>query len=403
MMTRYSLQALIDLSKHQVFGPRIKKVSFCPNRLNTHYARDVEDRLSAVKASDRIRGIKEAREHLTWYLTRLEEEVQLQESGDAMVLLKQAFVALQSHGNPIHLIATSEHHVQGLGAPIGVKEFEKGRPFRFASKQVLSWASLRAFACQDISRSLLVMLETALAANCDVNGLTLRAKYTQSAPVADEAPYMSDPVLKALSTLTKLELIIGEPALVGELDKTLETIIPVAKSVERFVLWLSRYQHIICPEPQLAEYVHHTLSMLNSSALSQIWLDSVIVYADHLVDMFRRHKDTLKDLTMSEVTLIGSWDDVVLYIRDELSLEKFVMVRSWNIDHGQYQMEIGEEESWLFGGVEFSGREAVKSGLTDVLSEMNKEITEPEYEADWKNDRLQKSIRDQTIRFTTMR
>ena len=129
------------------------------------------------------------------------------------------------------------------------------------------------------------------------------------------------------------------------------------------------------------------MTVLESHALRQIWLREIVVYPKGLLFMLGKHKDTLKELTISNVLLIGPWDKILLSIKDELRLDKLVMINLSTVDFHEFHddFKIEDAEIVIDGGIEFNGPGQVISGIVEVLSKWNRQRADPNYKPSWKS------------------
>jgi hypothetical protein len=106
-----------------------------------------------------------------------------------------------------------------------------------------------------------------------------------------------------------------------------------------------------------------------------------------LLEMHRKHRGTLKEVTISNVTLLGSWHEVPLSIRDELCLDKLVLIHLFTVD--EYEFRTGtvsaENEYSLNGRIEFDGQQKVISGIDEVFNKWTKRRVDPGYDPSWWN------------------
>ncbi|KAG9604819.1 hypothetical protein KCU77_g1114, partial [Aureobasidium melanogenum] len=191
----------------------------------------------------------------------------------------------------------------------------------------------------------------------------------------------------ALSSLETLDLSIGEHDYVKDVDKTLEAFVSQAKGLKRFDLMVIESEdHEEAddrPSPsESIEYASQIIRILNSDALRWVWLADVTIFEVDLITMLTGHQSTLKEVVLSDVTLAGAWDGVLLCLRDKLSLERFVIVGARQT-HGDDLEEGSYGGFWVDGGVELNGDEEITSRLTDVLSQKSRQRTDADFRPNW--------------------
>ncbi|KAH0369537.1 hypothetical protein KCU65_g3296, partial [Aureobasidium melanogenum] len=234
MLSRYSLQQLIDLCKHPLVGPYVQEVCFCPYRMSRAFLDQLNQQLYRLMHDDRLNSLNMVKTYLVWYVDKLEDELRLEKQKQTKRLLEEAFKALRVCDTPVTLSAILTPSQAYTGAPLGLGAFSQGR---------------------------------------------LNDEEFQSC-----SPFHSIP----------------------------------------------------------------------------------------------------KEIVILEVVLIGSWDDVLLWIKHNLRLEKFVLSNTYTYDRRNFQTR-GQEwrKVWLDGGVEFAEHDKVTLGLADVLDKKRRQRLDPGYSPDW--------------------
>lgn len=108
MVSRRSLQELVTFCKHDLIGPYIEEIVFHPCQLNARFLSKIQDDMYTWMARRDLVAIAKARRHIQWYFTKLEDEIRLEESGDAKMFFEQAFGALRALQKPIKLTLTTK-------------------------------------------------------------------------------------------------------------------------------------------------------------------------------------------------------------------------------------------------------------------------------------------------------
>ncbi|KAG9566953.1 hypothetical protein KCU71_g1655, partial [Aureobasidium melanogenum] len=379
VLSRHGLQEFVELCKHPLFGPHVQDIGFDSCRLDSKFVQELGAQMDSLITNNKLNAVKHAKEYLNWYLLKLEEELQFEGSGDMSVLLKKAFATLQLHGNPIGLTVKTifnDHFHEPL--PIGHKDSMAGRP---DNDQLARYC---AFACRGLSPVLVMVFKLASAAGCNIRRLSISKNALDEALVSDDPVNLDCQSKAALSSLERLELHSSELDYTKAVDKTLEAFFLQAKGLKRleFSLGTSEYfdedtQDI--PPPSLSiDYSSQVLRMVNSDALRQVRLSDIPITDDDLLSMLLRHDRSLKELALKDIKLFGSWNTVLLSIRDKLCLDRLVMVNLNDIYEEELE-EGGFGETWLSGGLEFIGNEKVMSGLTEVVSQKSRQETEPDF------------------------
>ncbi|THY81530.1 hypothetical protein D6C95_09081 [Aureobasidium pullulans] len=103
MITRESLQALVDICKHPVFGPHVRKVRLSNHRYDPYLLPNVVSGMAAATFSRRHVDVHLIRGKLQSLMDLISAQWTLTESGDALKLLTEAFETLGTTGKPIAL------------------------------------------------------------------------------------------------------------------------------------------------------------------------------------------------------------------------------------------------------------------------------------------------------------
>lgn len=324
-----------------------------------------------------FQGIMHARRVIQWYLTRLEDEMRLEESGDAKALLEQAFSALRVYANPVKLTVTTRGW------------FDTMFGYRHGGNSKLgACGDIPFYTHRETAGSLLRVLEVAFRAGCQIKVLKVMTDYKESSSRRDKAIDISGDTARALCRLADLELDVGQAC--SEFIKLDSALISVLSGVKGLVRVTFRSDPDYVFEPpswDLAACISDMISALESHALRQAWMKEIVVFPDALLVMLRKHKSTLRNLTLSDVFLVGAWDTLLLNIRDELRLDKLVMINLSAIDEQELEDDDRPTEirSWLSGGVELDGHERVTAGIDEVLSEWNRQGADPNYKPSWRS------------------
>lgn len=315
----------------------------------------------------------EAKTYVEWYFERVEEEMHLETSSDVQMFLKEAFCALRKYQRPIKFITTTEPSRNVLFSHSNKRE---SRP---QFEKFLSFSKI-AYAQHGDLTPILRVFEAALEAGCHIQACEVR-----SDAECHKLVHLSQAGSKALSCLRRLAIDTSGSIPSGNTDTTVETMVSGAKRLERLVL--SSDTEYAKKSWNLSLYVYRLMTVLESHALRQIWLREIVVYPKGLLFMLGKHKDTLKELTISNVLLIGPWDKILLSIKDELRLDKLVMINLSTVDFHEFHDDFEIEDAGIDidGGIELNGSEQVMSGIDEVFSRWNRERVDPDYKPSWRS------------------
>jgi hypothetical protein len=258
------------------------------------------------------------------------------------------------------------------------------RDSRSYVKDCISLSAI-AYGHWDASMSLLRIFQAVSAAGGQIHPLRVKV-HALTAPTTCLRPlHLTTQTAQALSRLRSLELDIDGFRGIYCTDITLETILSSVKGLVR-VTFSSNSWYVQHPQSwELTVYISQALTTLESHALRQIWLRDIVILSEDLVIMLLKHQSNLTELTMSNVLLVGSWNIVLQRVRDELRLDKFVMINLFAVDDGEFRTDVEDAEVVysLKGGVEFNGQGKVMSGIDEVLSKWDRQRVDPDYVPSW--------------------
>jgi hypothetical protein len=369
MISTHSLQELVALCKHELIGPYVQEIVFYPCSLSNKYLGEIQVQTASLITKGDFEGVATIKRHVEWYFTRLEDEIHLEKSGDAKMLLQQAFGAVR---RPIKLTATTSNLSNILFTH---SEWRDSRP---RIEEFISFSKI-AYHHGGGSMSILTVFEAAIAAGSQIHAFKVSMDTESTQPV-----YLSEELAQALSRLERLEIDIG-PSPITRTEKTLVAIISNARGLLQVVY--SSNPEYVKKSWSLAWHISRQARVLSSHALRQRWMREVVVHSRSLVMMLRKHRNTLKELTIFNVLLLGPWDRILLVIRDELRLDKLVWINlsAANEDDFMSNAETAPVTTSIHGGVELNGHEKLISGIDGVLSKWNRQRSDPDYVPSWRS------------------
>jgi len=381
MASRRSLQRLAALCKHDLIGPYIQEIIFYPCRSDTKFFGEIQSDLGRGTVTRDLVVVAKVKRYTQWYLRRLEDEIRLRDSGDAKAFLEQAFSALRAYRKPIKLVATSRmsldvistHHEWGDSRP-GMEELRSFSETAFAPGGGLEFIS--------------TIFEAAIATDSQIHTLGTKMdtpRYSLRRIRSSEDTSLSWQSAQAAARLERLEVDLGGSELEGTIENILVAIVVNARELKRVVFFSS--PQYVKRTWSSACYMFRLVRVLESRALRQIWLREVVILPKHFVAMLRKHKDTLEELTIFGVLLLGSWNEVLTRIRDDLRLNSLVMVNLFAANECEFRNVQGNPRinNLLEGGIEMRGNDKVTAGIDEVLSKWNTQRMYPDYKPSWRS------------------
>ncbi|THW89544.1 hypothetical protein D6D15_05205 [Aureobasidium pullulans] len=380
MMTRESLQALVDICKHPVFGPHVRKVQLSNHRYDPYLLPNIISGMAAATYSRGHADVHLIRAKLQSLMDLISAQWTLTESGDALKLLTEAFKILGTTGKPIAL-ASQQHN---LGShPIGfTNSFFDVHPTNSDGRTPVS----------AMYPTLEILLNAAQAGNCSVAELEVGVDCSTDYglwPRPDEEESFQQ-FSKSLLIGVK-EFRVGfewqtenglnnftTPGYITSLLKCLP------KDLKTFVLRSNvdvdgtKYLSIL--EAQLTQ---NCFSVMRVNNLESICLSNLCICEESLFRILNLSKKTLISLTLENISLIGDWDVVLSRIAasccnpQQVSLDGAHKVFIENPQPGYTgynNLEIVSK--WYPSAIKFHGKDAFSLGLEGFIEHQEVERKE---------------------------
>ncbi|TIA31228.1 hypothetical protein D6C78_09075 [Aureobasidium pullulans] len=372
MMTRESLQALVDICKHPVFGPHVRKVQLSNRRFNADmlpYLGSKMTEASKIRHAhddmDLVRGELQALMDLVyaqWTLTK---------SGDALKLLTEAFKILGTTGKPIAL-ASQQHN---LGShPIGFTN----SPFDVHPTDPNERNPTSA-----MYPTLEILSNAAQAGNCSVAeleaGVDCFTNYgiVRNPGEAESFQQFSKPLLVGVK-----EFRVGfewqsqnglqnftTPSYITSLLKCLP------KDLKTFVLRsnldVDATKNISYMEAHLTQ---HCFSVIQVNNLESICLSKLCIHEESLFRILNLSKKTLISLKMENISLIGDWDVVLSRIAESCcSLQQVSLDGAHKVLIDNHLETVSK---WYPSAMRFHGKDVFSLGLEGFIEHQGVERQE---------------------------
>ncbi|THZ77395.1 hypothetical protein D6C84_08507 [Aureobasidium pullulans] len=367
MLTRYSLEALVEICKHPLFGPHVRGIAFDSCRLNDMLFCDIKRRLETSHTDEDLVAMTQARKEMNLYLELFEQEQSLQQTGEASRLIRDAFGILRRYGNTVKMNIPSEAIEHYDIFPIGYRKAVE----KFPQHDDDDWKHV--MSRKEIPSTFLMTLEAADTSGCEIASLRIEAwgfDYCDTYPDISKIRIQ----FEALTALTDVELRLGHGALCCGLEKILEVTLPFANSLQK-VSFTSDESAEVQPSLEVLESAARVLGSVNSDKLTHLELYSVSLRKTDLLKVLGQHKKTFKQLILEDTPLVGSWVQLLSWIRDNLSLDKLVINLVSEFDEQEVSQDgYTEPTTWFRGGFDIRGATAMRPALDKFLAQKRKEL-----------------------------
>ncbi|THY09458.1 hypothetical protein D6D01_09508 [Aureobasidium pullulans] len=297
MMSRYSLQTLISICEHPVFGPR----SGVPSALLSES--------SAVKSTD-SRGHQEHRQgrqptSVFWGSLRAPEH----RFQTPIVLVSETYGVSEK----------AEAQEQALAPPIGHNARIMDPLFEIRSRTGDDDA--------DCTPALLYLIQAASKTGCNVTGMNIHHCDAIGLGSFSDLPLSSDET-KLLCGIRNTSITIDGAYHNPETVGCLKHFFAHVKNITQ--LRFHTFCHIQHRDYQCV-YLGHLLRPTYLSKLQSLKLDGFVTSSKDLKDFLARHKSTLKEIDITNIMIFDDWakdgplSEMFAWIRDELTLKRVLI------------------------------------------------------------------------------
>ncbi|THX47444.1 hypothetical protein D6D06_09620 [Aureobasidium pullulans] len=374
MISRYSLQTLISICEHPIFGPYVRKVRL---QAFPQFVRE---------ARNTTRFLKKVASHLRYHpnLLRLnprvhadinsivEADALLRSSGEAIELLSTAFKSLTTYQTPIVLVseiygvsekAEAETEAQAHAPPIGHNAsimdplFEVRRGLEDDNA--------------DCTPALLYLIRAASKTGCNVTGMDIHHCDANGLGSFSGLPLSSDET-KLLCGIRNTSITIDgayhNPETVGCLKHFLAH---VKNTTQMRFHTFCHVQH----RDYQCEHLGHLLRPTYLPKLQSLKLDGFVTSSNDLKDFLARHKGTLREIDITNIMIFDDWAEdgplreLFAWVRDELTLKRVLIGGIYAVLKEQQLRCWNSRVPWHVGNLELEGESEIQSGLTDLCDE----------------------------------
>jgi hypothetical protein len=364
MVARGSLETLVEICEHRLIGPRVSEIQlYCGRASRYHLDPQQTDLKACVKNKDLHRA-RHIRHRLRLIRDFYEDELELEKCAGIFQHLENALKIIRDHGRSVNLSIFTKDSVKPLGYKRVIEQLTETKD-----------AELHYVYYNDSVQSTLhVLLVAAVRSGCLVDGL----KILGSGP-----PYEEDKIFPWKNTACREALLSTIKVLHVELNyydfsrrfvDVLEPVLQQTKNLVEFSLNIENLTEAYIHSEEV-DLCTRAICSIQSRSLRKIELEEVGCRQRDILTLLGKNKDTLENITLKWVTLLGSWSVVMMWIRDHCSL-KFMSVCSlydefeenatghWQQDYNNSRVDDG------FGARDESGD---LSHLDEFLEQKRKE------------------------------
>jgi len=318
MAARGSLKTLLEICSHPLIGPHVSKIELCGRRLDQELLSPLRRTLEFQLRRKQLRGIRLARSRLQSFMNFLEEEVELDQREGIFHLLVEALRVIRTYGHSVDLaVFTTLNEDQDIRTILDWQE---------ATDQLSedSETPLNNIITHDgVRSSCRTLLAAAIRSGCRVDEFSLEA--SDSWFVMTHSQYDKDNTLPYRAQdlflhVKAFRMYVDADLYVGDLDGWVTAVLPLAKNLEVLHLHPRSYSYESSIEWNEVDAFGKTIQSLQSDCLREIEVEEAVCRQGDLVSLLDRHKHTLRHVSLGEFGLVGSWEQILTWIRDHCSL-----------------------------------------------------------------------------------
>lgn len=369
-LSRYSLGSLVDICRHPLIGPHVRVIGIVANTLHVEGLKQRVCRMHEQVCESRWGGQVPADDFaiVSEYAKICKEQMDLQNSGEGIALLAKALSALQ---HPFAIEITNDLESMGpievIGLPSMIYHDDK-------------WSGKRCYNIMDREpnmKSLFKLVQEALAEMSfedrkHFTGLELIMRRRTPAPKPSDG-YQDH--IKGLQNISRVYSGLNKL----QLDMDLQAL----QTQESFI----SLDHLFRAAPNLQELSFtggcsgrravgaHSLKRITKLfeiqtkfELRVLDLQEVACTLEALLLLTQRHKQTLTDIKLTKVTLLGSWKDCLTWLRQNLDLENFHLEQAYTVDRNKMASKGGSKPTAQdLATASFKSKQSTRDGLDDLI------------------------------------
>lgn len=328
MMLQDSLEALVEICKHSVFGTHVRKVQllnnfFDPDSLQS-LAREIggtyggTDNMRLLRRSSRLQCLADL----------IVEQHDLVNTGTGLRLLKRAFEALGAQGRSVAIVSQK---LNLSYPPLGWSNIARN----FRQDQIYS-----LLGKPRVSSTTKILLEAAQAGACKVSKLEVELnRLHNSARELFGLGNLDRSLLLGLVEINfRYNCQVRYPYDISLADQYL---VPLIRAVPPDLKTLAVSSDAIDPRIQAGSHtMYHALTpglrpgaftAMHPNALETLSLSKMSLHQDDLLQLLNAFASSVKKLDLDEIYLCGNWDHVLSHVARSFSLKHFKLRKAHNI------------------------------------------------------------------------
>jgi hypothetical protein len=299
LLTRRSLQALIEILKHSRIRPRIQAITLTPLRTFPEALSSLLPTNNSVYRTGDLAKAKASANLVYQYLDRYHEEMELEQSGDTLRLLTEAFASLEDDGDSLYLeVSDVEDSLIGAQGCFSraLVEFDKEKTvFRMRWKEAMGFL-IKAMIDSGLRAGRLTLFN---GTNADLIG---------GGELWDGG--LDEDVNRLSASLTAFDVDVR----LHDTDAALKSVKQVVSQADNLKIFTFQRLGL-----QFFSDLVEISDAITSDSLDCIAISHLYCTPLDLISFLSKHKSTLVSFWLSCSRLQGSWSSLVEWIRSNLT------------------------------------------------------------------------------------
>lgn len=346
MAARGSLEKLLKICEHPLIGPHVYQVGLYGCRLDQSLVAPYRRDLEACLWERDLQGIRQARYRLQLFEDFLEEEVELDQHVGIFQILVNALKAIRRHGHSVGLTVFTdpdEYSQKILGYP---EAFEKVTKDIGATIYTMTPMTPHESIRSSFKTLFAAVAKSGVCMDC-LNLVDREFWYETASSQREKDNSLTSHATDVLLNVKVLDLDLTRDLFTGNLENFANNILQRTKNLTTLYVKLNASVRDTFTWAEIEPF-GRTIRSCSSDHLFKVGLYHASCQQADLILMLEKHKNTMRYLSLTEIGLVGSWEEVFVWIRDHCSLNH---LSTWNLrEYDENEHEMAPAEYSRFSG-----------------------------------------------------
>lgn len=367
MAARESLETLFDICKHPLIGPHVSEIQFYGRRYCSNSFSDLSDEVEHILDKRDLRWARKLTRQLRSVLDYLDDEFDIEQYQGSFKYLKGALKMVQGYGNAVTLSVFTDANVKPVGLPQTIEHLSEAGQGIFTNPVDLE-CDFMDLDC--VAPTLRILLVAAARSDCHVKRLRLTAGDSSNheekniSQWATEDPSLAQAITKLHSGVRIVQIDVFRGKVVRDLNQVLNVVLMRMENLVELHIRAADYDNFEHCEGDMPVFDEMS-QCVQSRCLCIVDLQEVLCTQEAVLFLLKRNRDTIRELRLSDVILQGSWEEVMVWVRNHCSLTFLSAVNLTEMDEDFDVSEYWANEDGFAG----RGEAGVLSSLDGFLEQ----------------------------------